>query len=215
MESRSIKELGYSGPNTREFLECVKTELDVNKRNSKHFDFNTEGATPRVLVGLKSGNLLANQLSESEKIEMEIDTPFLSPNLQVWATPLNSKLLITGSLGVDPKLVEIKSNCPRFEFIVKEEEEEKETLERLEKKVRKIEEILGEKFEVNTDKVFSSTPDNPNIENSTNVYEQSGRGLPHRRRGRGLLLPAAVFLLLGPSGVLQTPDIPPNITKLW
>ena len=61
---------------------------------------------------------------------MEIDTPFLSPNLQVWATPLNSKLLITGSLGVDPKLVEMKSNYPRFEFIVKKEEEEKETLER-------------------------------------------------------------------------------------
>ena len=39
-------------------------------------------------------------------------------------------------------------------------------LERLEKKIRKIEEILGEKFEVNTDKVFSSTPNDPNTENS-------------------------------------------------
>jgi hypothetical protein len=183
MEARSIKELGYSGPNTREFLECVKTELDVNKRNSKHFDFNTEGATPRVLVGLKSGNLLANQLSESERIKMEIDKPFLSPNLQVWSTPLNSKLLITGSLGVDPKLVELKSNYPRFELIVKEEEKEEEILERLRTKVRKIEEILGEKCEENTNKVLVSIPadvldtidksaSDPNTESSPNDHEQ-------------------------------------------
>ena len=46
-------------------------------------------------------------------------------------------------------------------------------LERLRKKVRKIEEILGEKFEVNPDKVFTSMQNDPNTESPTNVYEQS------------------------------------------
>ena len=101
MESRSIEELGYSGPNSRKFLDCVKTELNVNEKNAKHFDFNTEGATARVLVRLKSGNLLANRLTGEEMLQMGIDKPFLSSNQQVWSTPLNSKLLITGSLGVD------------------------------------------------------------------------------------------------------------------
>ena len=87
---------------------------------------------------------------------MQIDEPFLSPNLQVWSTPLNSKLLITGSLGVDPKLVELKSNYLRFKFIVKNEEDEEKILERLRRKVCEMEEILGEKFEEDPDKLLVS-----------------------------------------------------------
>ena len=149
MESRSIQELGYSGPNSREFLDCVKSELNVNKDNEKHFDFNEKGATPRVLVGLKSGNLLANQLNEEDMLKMGIDKPFLSPNLQVWSTPLNSNLLITGSLGVDPKLVELENNYPRFEVIVGKEETEEQIMGKLQKKIERMEEILGEQFEQN------------------------------------------------------------------
>ena len=43
---------------------------------------------------------------------------WLSPSLHVWRTAVNSKLLITGSLGVDPLLVEEKSNYPRFKILV-------------------------------------------------------------------------------------------------
>ena len=183
MESRSIEELGYSSPNSREFLDCVKTELNVNGKNAKHFDFNTDGATPRVLVGLKSGNLLANQLTEEEMLEMGIDKPFLSPNLQIWSTPLNSKLLITGSLGVDQKLVELENNYPRFEITVKKEETEEEIMERLKKKIEKMEEILGEKFEEGPKCLFAPTPAGvhiasdesvsaPNRESYANDHEQ-------------------------------------------
>ena len=113
MESRSIDDLGYSGPNSTEFLASVKVELDVTEKNEGHFDLNTQGAVPRVLIGLKSGNLLASQLTEEARIDLNIDEAFLSPNMQIWSIPLNSKLLITGSLGVDPHLIELKNNYSR------------------------------------------------------------------------------------------------------
>ena len=105
MESRSIDDLGYSGPNSPEFLACIKVELGVTEKNECHFDLNTQGSVPRILIGLKSGNLLAGKLTENERINLELDEAFLSPNMQIWSTPLNSKLLITGSLGVDPELI--------------------------------------------------------------------------------------------------------------
>ena len=68
MESRSIDDLGYSGPNSPEFLESIKVELNVNEKNENLFDLNTQGSVPRVLIGLKSGDLLASKLTESEGI---------------------------------------------------------------------------------------------------------------------------------------------------
>ena len=32
MEARSIEELGYSGPNSKEFLSCVKSKLNVKHK---------------------------------------------------------------------------------------------------------------------------------------------------------------------------------------
>ena len=54
-----------------------------------------------------------------ELMSLGMKKPWLSPSLQVWRTAVNSKLLITGSLGVDPLLVEEKSNYPRFKILVK------------------------------------------------------------------------------------------------
>ena len=146
IEARSIEELGYSGPNTKEFLECVKVELNINSKNKGNFDFNEKGTTPRVLIGLKSGSLLAKQLSEENMIKLDVEKPFLSPNLQVWSTPINSKLLITGSLGVDPRLVEEKNNYPRFVLMAKENDSEEQIEKKLEVEIKKLEETLKEKF---------------------------------------------------------------------
>ena len=48
---------------------------------------------------------------------------------------------------MDPKLVELKNNYPRFEIMVREEEKEEQIMERLEKKIKNMEETLGEQFE--------------------------------------------------------------------
>ena len=40
LESRSIEDLGYSGPNSHQFLSCVKTEIGISDKNICHFDFN-------------------------------------------------------------------------------------------------------------------------------------------------------------------------------
>ena len=121
IEARSIEELGYTGPNSAQFLGCVKKELNVNEENRDYFDFNERGINPRILLGLKNGSLLAEKLSEETMVRLKVKQPFLSPKLQVWSTPINSKLLITGSLGVDPYLVEQSSNYPRYSFLVEED----------------------------------------------------------------------------------------------
>ena len=79
-------------------------------------------------------------------VELKVKQPFLSPNLQVWSTPINSKLLITGSLGVDPHLVEPSSNYPRYSFLVKEDMLEKSIEEAIDKEAAELETILDVKF---------------------------------------------------------------------
>merc|ERR1711888_1617 len=91
LEARSIEDLGYNGPNSVQFLNCVKKEIDVNEENKDYFDFNERGTNPRILVGLKNGRLLAEKLSEESMVNLKIKQPFLSPNLRVCSTPLNSK----------------------------------------------------------------------------------------------------------------------------
>ena len=76
--------------------------------------------------------------------------------MQIWSTPLNSKLLITGSLGLDPQLVELKNNYPRFNILVKDSENEEDVLERISKKKMKLEKIFEEVFEKDADKLFIS-----------------------------------------------------------
>ena len=70
IEARNIEDLGYTGPNSVQFLECVKKELNVGEGNRDYFDFNRKGSNPRILLGLKNGSLLAEKLSEKAMIEL-------------------------------------------------------------------------------------------------------------------------------------------------
>ena len=114
LESRCIENLGYNSPNSDLFWTCVKKEFGIDDKNEELFDFEQGGSTPQVLIGLKNGASLARNVPETEVLAMGLKTPWLSPSLQIWKTALSTKLLITGSLGVNPLLVEKKSNFPRF-----------------------------------------------------------------------------------------------------
>ena len=146
MEARSISDLGYSGPNSDIFLGSVKREIEVSNKNKEHFDFAQKGITPRMLIGLKNGNLLGRQVSEHQMVDLGIRTLWLSPNLQIWRTPVNSKLLITGSLGIDPLLVEESINYPRSKLLVKEEIMKEEILKEIKKELKDLETTLKATF---------------------------------------------------------------------
>merc|ERR1712208_111573 len=90
LEARSIEDLGYTGPNSIQFLNCLKKEIEVNEENKNYFDFNERGTNPRILLGLKNGSLLAEKLSEEAMVELKVKQPFILPNLQVWSTTINS-----------------------------------------------------------------------------------------------------------------------------
>ena len=94
-------------------------ELSINEQNKENFDFAQKGIIPRVLIGLKNGSLLGRNVTEEELLLLGMTKPRLSPNLPVWRTAVNSKLLITGSIGIDPLLVKEKSNFPRFKILMK------------------------------------------------------------------------------------------------
>ena len=83
IEARSINDPGYSGPKSDIFWGCVKREIGVSSMNEEHFDFCQQGITPHVLISLKNGNLLGKQLSEQEMVDLNMRTPWLSPNLQI------------------------------------------------------------------------------------------------------------------------------------
>ena len=59
-------------------------------------------------------------MNEEEMLKNELKVPLFSPELQVWHTPLNQKLLITGTCGMNPELIEEENNFPRFRVIVAE-----------------------------------------------------------------------------------------------
>ena len=67
-----------------------------------------------------------------------LKVPVLSPEMQVWRTPLNQKLLITGACGVNKELIEEKNNFPRFNVIVSEKETDSDILNRIKSQGRKI-----------------------------------------------------------------------------
>ena len=61
----------------------MKNELGINDKKEELFDFAQGGSTPRVLIGLKNGALLAKNITETELLAMGLKTPWLSPSLQI------------------------------------------------------------------------------------------------------------------------------------
>ena len=138
IETRQVPELGYNGPDRDTFKIAVKTELGITTKNEKKFDFNDSNVTPRILIGLKSGELLAEKLKENQLLEQNLDLAFFSPDLTVWKTALNTKYLITGQIGVNPELVELQNNFPRFTFLIGENESDEDIHKRVIEKGRKL-----------------------------------------------------------------------------
>ena len=66
-----------------------------------------------------------------EILDKQLSIPTFSPELQVWKTPLNDKLLITGTCGVNKELIEVHNNFPRFNITHSESETEEELLTRI------------------------------------------------------------------------------------
>ena len=66
-----------------------------------------------------------------------------TPELQVWKTPLNDKLLITGTCGVNKELIEKHNNFPRFNVIHLESETEEELLTRIKTEITALIESLS------------------------------------------------------------------------
>ena len=64
-------------------------------------------------------------------MDAQLTAPIFSPELQVWKTPLNDKLLITGTYGVNKELIEVHNNFPRFSITNPEEETEEDLLARI------------------------------------------------------------------------------------
>ena len=122
--------------------------MSIDKENEGQFDFAEEGSTPRILVGLKNGGLLAKNVNTKELMSLGTKKSWLSPSLQVWRTAVNSKLLITGSLGVDPLIVEEKSNYPRFKILVQHGIKEEELINNLKQEINQLEKILNWKFKL-------------------------------------------------------------------
>ena len=68
-------------------------------------------------------------MKEEEMLRNDLKVLVFSPEMQVWRTPLNQKLLITGTCGVNHELIEKENNFPRFNVIVSEKETDSDILD--------------------------------------------------------------------------------------
>ena len=57
-------------------------------------------------------------------------------------------------------MVELKSNYPRYNILIRTSEKEEDILARIRRKAKRMENILGESFETNPDKAFISIQGN-------------------------------------------------------
>ena len=116
VESRKIGHLGVNANNNFSFNEVARMELGTSCEDTQ-FEWNLQETKPQILLGLKSGSLLSHSMTEDEVIRANLRVPVFSPEMQVWKTPLNKKLLITGTCGVNKELIEENNNFPRFNII--------------------------------------------------------------------------------------------------
>ena len=116
VESHKVGHLGVNANNNLRFNETARMELGTSCEDQQ-FKWNLQETTPQILLGLKSGSLLSHQMTEEEILNANLSIPTFSPEIHVWKTPLNNKLLITGNCGVNKELIEKNKNFPRFNVI--------------------------------------------------------------------------------------------------
>ena len=100
VESRKIGHLGVNANNNLHFDEVAKMELGTSCEDTQ-FEWNLQETKPQILLGLKSGSLLSHPMTEDQVLRANLKVPVFGPEMQVWKTPLNNKLLITGTCGVN------------------------------------------------------------------------------------------------------------------
>ena len=152
---RTVETLGVGAPDTAEFQEAVKSELGLKGELLNKFHFAKDATEPRVIIGLKNGDLLGAMVDEKDMLEMGMDVPTFSPNLKIWTTSLNEKFLVTGSIGCDPKLIERENNFPRFTVIKRKNDTEEELLKYVKRKGKELLQRIDDEI---TNKL--QTPDN-------------------------------------------------------
>ena len=99
---------------------------------------------------MKSGHLLTKMLEPEDLVQINMQMPIFSPDLKIWRTSLLEKLLVTGTIGVNPDLVEREYNFPRFKLLCPENETETELLERVKKSGETLLNVLE------TESIFSA-----------------------------------------------------------
>ena len=137
-EARIVTNLGPGPPDSPDYITATKCEFGITKENEHKFNYSSKQTNPRVLIGLRSGNLLAKKLEHKDILLSGWNVPLFSPDLQIWKTPLNEQLITSGTVGVNPLLIEMKSNYPRFDVIVKDGATSEEILEMVETKSKKL-----------------------------------------------------------------------------
>ena len=70
-------------------------------------------------------------MKEDEMLRNNLEIPVFSPEIQVWRTPLNQKLLITGTCGINRELIEKENNFPRFSVITSVNETDSDLLKKI------------------------------------------------------------------------------------
>ena len=81
-------------------------------------------------------------LEPEDLVQINMKMPIFSPDRKVWRTSLLEKLLVTGTIGVNPDLVEREYNFPRFKLLCPENETETELIERVKKSGKELLNVL-------------------------------------------------------------------------
>ena len=138
VEARGVETLGITPPDSPHYVTSAMCEFGINEANEKLFEFTKSSTKPRVLISLRSGSLLCKQMGAKEMLEAGLEIPCFSPELLTWKTPLNQKLIVSGHIGINPRLVERENNFPRFSITHPSELKEKEIYELVAMRGRKL-----------------------------------------------------------------------------
>ena len=79
---REVETLGNSPPDGPKYQQGVMAEFTITP-GDPIIHLGTHGSQTRLLIGLKTGDLLGRKLSEEEIIERNLSVPIFSPNLQI------------------------------------------------------------------------------------------------------------------------------------